>query len=495
MKQWLISIFIFVFLTFIKNESYSLSFDENDSLKNEIYINGETFPQGMLSLSSDKKYLVLYGYSKYGALGGNSSSIENPRTLALVNQTGDYNFVQLTNVHGNAAARGVALQSLGNNNYTAYLAGSGTSANNALQGVDITTNTFTQVGVNSRVHAVNCNFPKIFEDKLYLGLAPSDSRILKIGSFNQTSGFLDKSITDVIQTGILSEPLDFTIIDNTLYVADKNVGLRKFFLNNGSWTNAGFLTLENGEYFISITGRIESGIRTLYAITNKTLNNSIYKIEDASVISDTIGNNHVNVTQTLLMTAGADKGFRGISFVPEPLSTLPLSGSIFQGLIKDNGIKLSWRTFDNASEGRYGLYQSNDGLDFNQLLSFGPKEFISSYEDKNPTPGGNYYKLSRIDGNGVETRSRMVFINYTSLKNSLPSAYINSSSELVVNFAQPDNVSSFRVVSTNGSVIFKKEYISKAETSFNIPIKHKGLLSINFLFTNKTSHTIKIINN
>lgn len=494
MKRF-IKIFIFLFSVFLNHEGYALS---NDSLKNEIYINGETFSQGMLSLSSDKKYLTLYGYSKYGLLGGNSSAVDNPRALVLINNNGEHKTVSLTNVHGNAAARGVAVQHLNNNNYQIYLTGSGTSLNNGLQSVGIETSSFSQVGVNERIHGIASNIPKIFDNKLYIASSSSDSRILNIGALDSVSGILTKNVNNVIGTGVLTDPLDFMVFNGeVLYVADKNIGIRKFYLNSGSWIDAGHLNIDSGKFFISVIGRLENGIRTLYAVTDSMLNNSVVKIEDSSNFNVAIYNGSPDIAVTRLLSAGPDKGFRGISFAPEPTienneSTLSIKPNSFSATITDTGVKLTWRKQGDKTIGKFEILKSSDHSGFVKILAQTSGKAEYSYTDRQPVDGVNYYQLKYLDENGFDISSQTIQVAYNQT-NKMPDAYINSYSELIADIPADVLVERIIVSSIEGSLLFTKN-INKTEKHLAIPLKHyKGVLIVRFLLSKNHFHTIKLI--
>lgn len=455
----------------------------------EIYINGEIHPQGMLSLSSDKKYLTLYGYQQYGNLGGNSSAVENPRKLLMVDALGTHKAVSLSNVHGNAAARGAFLQNIGAN-YMAYLAGSGTSVNNGLQNVEIDANLFEETGSNVRVWGMNSNTPRVFDGKLYLAGASNDTRVLEIGSINPTSGALTRNVKEVIATGTLTDPLDILVLNgDVLYVADKSFGIRKYYLNAGQWLPAGNISLPNNEYFVALTGRLNNGQREIYALSSPLLNNAIYKIEDGSLTNQTLSTN--NYTIDTILSAGPDKGFRGISFTPEPFATLPLQLEGFSARLQTQGTVLNWNV-PFAGELTYRLSRSTDAVDFKLLSSFNnSKDLLFSYLDPHPLSGVNYYKLQAYNQNGEEQFSKVLSVNRNlGEKATLPSAIIENSNVLL-HLPTPNQVQSIKIHSVHGQQLYHKT--KPIDQNVKIPILQKGLIVVSFQFIDGTHKVTKLI--
>jgi hypothetical protein len=112
-----------------------------------------------------------------------------------------------------------------------------------------------------------------------------------------------------------------------LYIADRNVGIRKFFLSGINWTpvsdSSGLYntTVANGAGFFALTGKMEGGKPTLYGVkilvvSGVYTSSHLMKLVDNSPrIADwSAAGNEPTVTE--LASTGDKEQFKGVAFTP-----------------------------------------------------------------------------------------------------------------------------------------------------------------------------------
>jgi hypothetical protein len=293
---------------FMPNGTPAFSVAVPSGSNNPIIISGAASSEGVLSLSSNQKYLVFGGYA--AALPGNTialaasgSSVIN-RAAGVVSASGSYTQVAVSSsMYSGNNLRSVASDGAGNfwgaggNDGTDYL-GAGTPTN------------VQNVKTNSRVVA-------LFNNQLYLSTQSAAGTQTNLGIYsigNGTSIASGQTITPVIITGAGSQPAQFffNATSDVCYVADQRTvtamgGIQKWVYSAPNWSLA--YTLGSGAANVGAFGVVADFSGTnpiIYATTSESSANRLISIVDAGPSS----------TATTLATAGSNSIFRGIAFTP-----------------------------------------------------------------------------------------------------------------------------------------------------------------------------------
>jgi Concanavalin A-like lectin/glucanases superfamily/Secretion system C-terminal sorting domain len=96
---------------------------------------------------------------------------------------------------------------------------------------------------------------------------------------------------------------------------------------------------------------------------------------------------------------------------------LPVSLSEFTGQVVKGGIQLIWNTASEQNSDYFSIERSEDGSTFQEIGSVKAAGTTSAnhsylYNDLDPLPGMNYYRLKQVDLDGSFIYSRVIGINY-----------------------------------------------------------------------------------
>ena len=333
--------------------------------------------EGLLTLSTDRKLLTLYGYSKSSTSSSgpsNNPSTENPRALLIINQALEETVIPIADIHSGQAAKSAFATPVNHNSYGIYLAGSGTGVTTGLQYITYNTETKSFTSPIS-IARTNSRSVRVFNNQLYISSAFNTSRLLKVG--NQIPSTPGQSSVNLPGNDIaaLSIPNDFVMFgDNLLYITEEDAvsgGIKKFYYDGTEWKFLGLINsgIANDSGFRGLTGRLENGVVTLYGITSLNLNNSIVKITDNTSADNIADRCSENVSVKVLARATKTTGFRGIAFTPGTNITLPVSLTSFNANVINGKIKLNWRTSSEYNNSHFEVLHSVDGKDFKRVLT------------------------------------------------------------------------------------------------------------------------------
>lgn len=400
---------------------------------NNFYVGhaASTVNNGYLNLSTDKKYLTIYGYSALPS-SGTVQSLVGPRALGIIDENKNINLVSIP-FHNSTQARSALAYPIPNEIgfYGVYLGGGGTGgiggtainpSPEGLNYVKLKTNDFS---ITDTSHIANFNTASlgIFNNILYAGTGltsnPTTNKVAIIDNDNNNNlPHLKTTITDLTVSpfNIVKIPGNIVSFGNkSLYIADETAGIYKFYLNETAspaiWENKGLITppntLTDQVGFRGMVGRLESGKVTLYAVTNSSTKNSIVKIIDASssataILSNADENLTINVLSTITTN---NSGYRGISFTPNSTITLPVSLNSFTAKTINGNIAINWSTASEQNNKYFEILRSIDGVSFTKIGEMAGKNNSNSlnkysFTDYTPISGTNYYQLKQVDING-----------------------------------------------------------------------------------------------
>ena len=300
---------------------------------------GTSVTEGLLTRSSDGKYLLLTGYdATLGTSGlGSSTAAAVNRVVGRVDSFGS---VDTSTVIADGFNGGMIRGAISDNGINIWAAG---SANDSSNGVRYTTFGHAAGTPTTRLNSTDFSGRglAIFDGQLYASASPATftQRIAKVGTgLPTTAGQSFAGLPGLpAPSGSPSEPHQFFLADlsagvpgpDTLYVADENttgVGyVWKFSLVAGAWTQNGNITLPNlGTR--GMTGKVVGGVATLFVTETEPSgtfsfgNNSIRKLVDSSGYGGSVA----GASLTFFAQTGVHSAYRGIAFVPELPTPTPV---------------------------------------------------------------------------------------------------------------------------------------------------------------------------
>ncbi|WP_353139492.1 hypothetical protein [Pseudopedobacter sp.] len=468
-----------------------------------IGLTASTVNNGILKLSSDKKYLTMYGHTTYPS-SGNLASTTDARTVMFIDEFQNIKTINTaTIIHSATQVRACFAFKTAENLYDVYLSGGSTSATAGLQyaKLNLSNNSMSapiRIGeytVDNKLQGLNSASINVFNNQLYAatGLTNATNYLFtKIGSDVPTEV---ASVTDLSNTSplnVLKIPGDFVFFGkDLLYIADETKGIYKFYStdNGETWIAAGFVDSNiSGDLGLrGMTGRIENGKVTLYAVTIKSKGNSIVKIVDETAKNQIISNSTTGVSITTLSTATSTVGYRGISFTPNSTITLPVTLNSFTAKPVNSNVLINWSTVSEQNNKHFEILRSTDGISFSKIGEVNGKNNSSTltqytFTDYSPASGTNYYQLKQVDFNGKsETFGPVpVKLNFTPEEN-IKIINKNGSVILSINSEFTDSVN-LTVTDVTGRVILsKKSVINKGDNNIalNTILKQDAIYVLN----------------
>ena len=332
--------------------------------------------EGLLTRSTDGRYLVLTGYDAAVGTAGvaATTSAAVNRVVGLVGADGGINTTTTTavafsgsNIRGAASVDGSAV----------WMSGTASSAANGGVWYETTgATTATQVlGAPSNDRAV-----AIFGGQLYVTSASSPYvGVSAVGAGLPTTG---GQTATLITGATASGPYQFFFADlsatvaglDTLYLAD-STGLEKFSLVGNSWTFNNRVTAPTAE--VGLTASVSGSTVNLFITTASTLYS----------LTDTGGYNAAdNGTATGIATAAANTGFRGVALAPTFGAIAITSGAVSlaegnAGAATNFTFTLTRDTAGGVATVAYAVSGSGtnpaDGTDFGGTLPSGTATFAA----------------------------------------------------------------------------------------------------------------------
>lgn len=162
------------------------------------------------------------------------------------------------------------------------------------------------------------------------------------------------------------------------------------------------------------------------------LNNKLQLSNSASNIALTTGINLQSNGNSAVLTIGGIS-WTGNSFSPVvgpatfSSSGLPVELLRFDGKVRSPNIQLSWTTATERDNARFRVERAGPDLRFEvigEVRGAGTvqSEQFYSFEDKEPLPGVNYYRLEQVDFDGSATYSHVIALHNRQVAIRLSSA-------------------------------------------------------------------------
>jgi hypothetical protein len=293
---------------------------------------GTSSSEGGMTRSMDRSELVLSGYNVSrgtvsGSLSGQSSSAV-PRAVATLDAFLTYGLAEASTVLYNSNNIRGATSDGTNHFWTAGNPGGTYYVNPPQPPVDVQTN-----GGNTRC-------VKIIGGNLFFSTQAGTAGIYTFSSGDLPTGAENPVL--VLATGANSQPAGFSLSPTltTAYVADQRAtagGIQKWTNNGAAWSLA--YTFSTGAGAFDVYADYSGSSPVLYATTAEASANRLISITDSGPLS----------IVKVLVNAGANRVFRGLTFVP---NLGPLIVSQPQSQTVTNGAQA---TFSVTAQSRYPL--------------------------------------------------------------------------------------------------------------------------------------------
>jgi hypothetical protein len=295
---------------------------------NPLTADGTATSEGELTVSPNGQYIALTGYDQgpgttTSAAGTSATTV--PRDVGIIPVS--------TGVPDTTTTLGTTTYS-GNNPRSAVTTDGTNIWTGGAGGTEATEGgvAYTTIGSSTSTLLVNGNQRQVnvYNGQLYISsasaTAPAVIGISAVGSGLPTTSPQTTSMIPGVDTSATGTPYAYVMEalgtsgnnPDTIYVADTTVGIEKYSLVSGTWSETGSIALAG------VTGLAAldvAGVVDLYATTAT----NIYSAIDATGFDGTLSGSALSIA-----TAGTNTAFRGIGVVPVPepasLSLLVLGG-------------------------------------------------------------------------------------------------------------------------------------------------------------------------
>lgn len=441
-----------------------------------------TLNNGILKLSSDNKYLTMYGYNSASLpnpADGNLAPSINSRTLLVVDNNKTINTLDIPKnsdnkvLHSNTQVRSAIAFNKSTNVYSIYLGG-GSNAGGycGIQYIELNT---TTNAITSPIDITDLNTGSlgIFNNQLYstTGLInnPATNRFNQIGvGLPNTSGSVT-DLTSIISNSDIKIPGDFVFFgSNLLYIADETAstgGIHKFYFDGTNWVAKGKVQsgITNDLLFRGLTGRLENGKVTLYGVTTVSAGNSVVKIIDKTAANATVSNANADITvlATSIATGNNKYGYRGISFTPNSTITLPVTLDNFTAKVANGNVELNWSTLSESNNKGFEVLRSTDGKNFTKIGEVVGNNNSSSknaysFTDKTVAQGTYYYQLNQVDNNGATQTYGPKVVNIGLSDANFNISVLENIIQVNLNITQRVNNAQLSIIDIAGKLISKQ---------------------------------------
>lgn len=328
-------------------------------------VSGTATSEGLITRSTDGRYLVFPGYDAAVGTASITSSTSTAvnRVIGRADSTGA---VDTTTALTDAISGGNPRGAASTNGTDLWISGTSTGGGIRYASYAATTSTAVSAGPPTNIRAT-----AIFNGQLYVSSASGTNfGISTIGSGTPTTS--GQTLTELpgFPTATGPSPYQFVFFNaSTIYVCDDRSaasggGIQKWTLSGGTWSLAGTLNngITTGCRGLTMTTN-GSGQPVFYATTTETSANKIVSVTDD-------GTAFPGATFATIATAAANTAFRGIAFaptagapvIPQHIVDFNGDGKTDWSILHDNGTNIVWVTGINGSSTVDYKYWGNGAL-------------------------------------------------------------------------------------------------------------------------------------
>lgn len=264
-----------------------------------------------------------------------------------------------------------------------------------------------------------------------------------------------------------------------LYLLDNDAApkIKKYRLNNGA---SDWLPLDSVDVPVntkSLTAKLDGNGVKLYFTSygdGGAVKSGIYTMSDDFTTGE--GNTPITASYSLLVEAPANATFRGVTFTPGT-NILPVALTSFDAKNEGEIIKLSWTTASEKNSSHFDVLKSSDGIDFQKIgevKAIGEADNKTDYtfNDSNPLPGVNYYKLQQFDKDGKSAIYGPVQVTTTIEKTdfNIYASVSKSAVELSV-YSVVKQQGKIRILNIGGQVLLEESLnLEKGYNKISLPV-------------------------
>ena len=284
-------------------------------LLNPLTDSGSASSDGMMTRSSDGRYLIVPGY----AVAPGTASITGTRSATIPRGVGVVAYdatIDTTTTANNAFDSSNIRSATSTDGNSLWISGDGSGTGGGNVSVRYLTkgSTASTAIAGASGTTPNGRDVSIYFNQLYLSSSATTKGIFTVGSGTPTTS----SQTLTALTGIpAASEMQYVILHvnssgsgaDTIYYCDDTANtIAKYYLNGSTWTAAGSVTLTGAAGLTAI----QNGTTVaLYATAGSAASNSLYSITDSSGFGGTLSG-----TPTAIGSAGANKTWRGVALAP-----------------------------------------------------------------------------------------------------------------------------------------------------------------------------------
>jgi Secretion system C-terminal sorting domain len=452
--------------------------------------------EGQLNLSEDRNYLTAVGYNAaVGTAAATQRTAE--KRIARINAAGTVDLS--TSIPAAQGFSGVSMRSAVSSDGSSYYVQSGTV--NAAHGVRTvghgtsSSSAFTP-GTGSGYRSINLFGGTVYSTQTTSPVINSHDGV---GTATALTIATTPAISGPEYTQILFLDTNNDATYDLLYIADRNSGLRKFHGSGSSWTpvgsNAlGFSNGAGGGYY-GLTGRMEGGKPTLYAVKIVSGASYLIKVVDNSLLTEDWTAPALpsrNATISVLASTGANEQFKGVAFTPGSQLVIPIELMSFKGSLIQDKANLQWATASERNAKEFVVEKSTDAKEFVAIGAVAAKNTSSvsnyTFNDDKLNENLNYYRLKMVDTDGSFKYSNVVALRLGSKSSKGISVFPNPvASNITVNHAEATEGATISIMSINGSVVLNYQVAKNAtQTSLDVAQLVAGQYFVKFTDKGKT---------
>lgn len=426
------------------------------------------FSEGLGNLSENGNYYSLGVYNTPSGTQNVSSTSAAiaPRVILRFTADGTLDTVKLVNTFDASNIFGAVCDNTGQK---FWAGGNGINGTGGL--------VFKQKGTSSaptNITGTNLRSPEIYGGSLYISGnsgAIGGAEVVRLANFStplpeMTSSPINLNNSDLSKTladgGVPVDIYQYVVADmdtipgpDVIYVSNavgsNHPGIKKYVLESGSW-NYKYTISYGTSLFRGLTGTRLGDDVVLYAVAD---GDKILKVTDAKALA----NLSTPPTPIVLVTAGANQRFYGISFTPgSTISTPQITLTDFRVKATESYNQLSWGTTSEINVFQFIVEKSFDGKQFDSIGTVMASNTMGTHNyqllDKEVSHNKLYYKLKIIYLNGTSTYSSIQVVE--GLNNVSVEAFPNPIKDtLTINYPEIKNSGIALLYNSLGKEILK----------------------------------------